>query len=90
MNLFRKIYYEVISKRGIESVTVDELILKFNAYQEAQALLETYQASDSDSSCITSKAFTLLETKSYLRQAHSNNTIFFVEEEGQNGVVYSI
>mmetsp|Transcript_23019 Transcript_23019/g.51342 ORF Transcript_23019/g.51342 Transcript_23019/m.51342 type:complete len:533 (-) Transcript_23019:61-1659(-) len=90
MNLFRKIYYEVISKRGIETVTVDELILKFNAYQEAQALLETYQASDSDSSCGTNKAFTLLETKSYLRQAHSANTIFFVEDEGQNGVVYSI
>lgn len=36
------------------------------------------------------KPFTILEVKPFLKKLHKDNRIFMVEEEGENGAVYSI
>ena len=77
MDLFNSLLTEVMFKKGLDSMEVDELICRINT---------SPQRGDS------SKPFTLLEVKAFLQRLDSQNRIFvsWEEEDNNSGTIYSI
>ena len=75
MNLFNKLLSEVMFRKGLDSMDVDEMISRINT------------SSQRDSS---TKPFTLLEVKAFLQELDSQNRIFVSWEEDNTGTIYSI
>jgi hypothetical protein len=75
MGLFNSSLSEILFKQRVEMMDVEELIARVNAI---------------DSDTPNERPFTLLEIKPYLKDLHDSGRIFMVEDEGRNGVVYTI
>jgi hypothetical protein len=75
MRLFNSFLSEILFKQRVEMMDVEEMIAKMNAL---------------DNNPPNEKPFTLLEIKPYLKNLHDSGRIFMVEDEGRNGVVYTI
>jgi len=75
MDLFNSLLSEVMFKKGLESMDVDEMICSINT---------SSQRGD------TVKPFTLLEVKAFLQTLDSQNRIFVSWEEDNSGTIYTI
>ena len=75
MDLFNSLLSEVMFRKGIESMDVDEMICSINT---------SSRRGD------TVKPFTLLEVKAFLQTLDSQNRIFVSWEDDNSGTIYSI
>ena len=75
MNLFNSLLSEVMFKKGIDSMDVDEMICNINT--------SSYRSD-------TVKPYTLLEVKAFLQKLHDENRIFVSWDDGNSGIIYSI
>lgn len=82
MQLFNSILHEVMFKKNLDTIDVDEMLLKINAYQEAKVLMNTYEPSESDRNN-SMKPFSMLEIKPFLQKLHDSNKLFMDEDEGK-------
>lgn len=75
MNLFNSLLSEVMFKKGIDSMDVDEMMCNINTSNQRSH---------------TIKPFSLLEVKTFLQTLHDENRIFVSWEDGNCGIIYSI
>jgi len=75
MDLFNSLLSEVMFKKGLESMDVDEMICSINTSSQRGE---------------TVKPFTLLEVKAFLQTLDSQNRIFVSWEEDNSGTIYTI
>ena len=77
MDLFNSLLSEVMFRKGIESMDVDEMICSINTSSRRGE---------------STKPFTLLEVKAFLETLDSQNRIFvsWDEDDGNSGTIYSI
>lgn len=84
MNLFNSLLSEIMFKKGIDSMDIDEMIYTMNTTSATTTSSSSLRREEDD------RPFTLLEVKTYLQKLHDENRIFVSWDDGNSGIVYSI
>lgn len=82
MQLFNSFLNEVMFKKNLDTMGIQDILIKVNAYQESEALIKISEPSESDRNN-NMKPFSMLEIKSFLQKLHESNRLFMVEDEGK-------
>lgn len=85
MNLFNSLLSEIMFKKGIDSMDIDEMIYTMNTTSASTFTSSSLPRREEDD-----RPFTLLEVKTYLQKLHDENRIFVSWDDGNSGIVYSI
>lgn len=86
MNLFNSLLSEIMFKKGIDSMDIDEMIYTMNTTSTSSTSSSSLPRREEDDD----RPFTLLEVKTYLQKLHDENRIFVSWDDGNSGIVYSI
>lgn len=86
MNLFNSLLSEIMFKKGIDSMDIDEMIYTMNTTSTSTSTTSSNLLRREEDD----RPFTLLEVKTYLQKLHDENRIFVSWDDGNSGIVYSI